>query len=88
MCPSSCNRSSSDSCLSSLGRRYVCPNYADAVLSILSFKCMYYGHKKTVTQSLLLLAGCIVVLGGFETGMVFAIRVRNISLSYRRVVCI
>lgn len=38
-------------------------------------QCMYYGKKRSFTVSMSLLLGSMAILGGFEAGMVFAIKV-------------
>jgi hypothetical protein len=43
---------------------------------------MYYGYKKSFRTTLALFCSGVVILGGFEAGMVFAIRVR-ISVGLR-----
>ena len=39
------------------------------------WQCMYYGFKKPFKTTLALFCGGLIILGGFEAGMIFAIRV-------------
>ncbi|KAH9943834.1 PQ loop repeat-domain-containing protein [Amylocystis lapponica] len=45
------------------------------ILSLVSWgQCLYYGNKWSLARSAALAISTVVILGGFETGMVFAVR--------------
>ena len=44
-------------------------------------QCQYYGNKRPLSTCIIMLVTLLMVLGGFEAGMVFAVRVRYSELS-------
>lgn len=71
-----------------------CPQPLKVLSANYTPQCMYYGHKKPLWLVMTILLVTLSILGGFEAGMIFAIRVclwsntmtilNNISTSQQR----
>jgi hypothetical protein len=59
-----------------------------ALFSLLSWiQCMYYGHARSRAWCVVVVASTLVLYGAFETGMVFALRVRYAPCFFPRPNC-
>jgi hypothetical protein len=53
--------------------------FAPCYLRFIPTQCQYYGKKKSKTKSVTLVLASAVILGGFEAGMTFIVKVKTLT---------